>query len=370
MPIARDVATASYGDMTNYVDDITIDNQSTDAAGEQKETTWINTKWPEYLGIYKSIPEVKTAIDMRAIWTVGKGYTTKDARTQIILDSMKGFGRDSFNTILKNMIVTRRICGDSFAEIMWNKERTHPINIKPLDPGSIKIVANDKGVIKRYEQITKTGEKKNVIKFEPRDIFHLVNKRVADEIHGVSDIEALAEIVKASNESFEIQKQVIKHFAKPKYMVGMDTDNQTKIDAFIPKFDEATNKGENIFFPKGTVDPQVLAVPPNSTINILPWRESLKNYFFQVVGIPQIILGSSGEFTESTAKIAYLAFQQSVEDEQLDIETQVWNQLYLRIELSFPATMQNELISDQAKDKAQGTEIQPQDMATGGVPNA
>ena len=198
-----------------------------------------------------------------------------------------------------------------------------------------------------------------------------MNKRVADEIHGVSDIEAIEEIIKANNESFVINKQIIKNFAKPKMMVEIDSDDDAKITAFIKKFDDATSKGDNLFYPKGTVNPSVLAVPSNATLNVLPWREHLKNYFFQVAGIPQIILGSSGEFTESTAKIAYLAFQQSVEDEQLDIEEQIWRQLYLKIELEFPATLQNEMISDTNKDGAtQETGLQPADMATGGVEDA
>jgi len=370
MPISRDLSRASSSNMEEYVDDVVIADRDTDAAGESKETRWINEKWKEYFGIYKEIPEVKIAIDSRALWTVGKGWTTDDPKTEIILENIKGCGIDTFHTILRNLIVTMRIAGDAYAEIIWDEQKhDYPINLKPLDPGSIQIVANKQGRIIRYEQVTKSRGKTSTHKFKTRDIFHICNKRVADEIHGVSDLESLSEIIKANNESFQINKEIIKHFSKPKMTVEIDTDDQTKINDFIIKFDEATNKGENLFYPKGTVKPDVLAVPPNATLNILPWRQHLKDYFYQVVGIPQIILGSSGEFTESTAKIAYLAFQQSVEDDQLYIEDQLWSQLYLKVELSFPATMQNELISDESKDSAQGIEAQPQDQAVtqGGV---
>lgn len=342
------INSAQVGDMGNAVPDITVDSRDTDAATGLDETEYQNTEWSQYLGYYKEIPEVKTAIDMRAIWTLGKGYIA-DPRTTVILDHVKGWGIDSFNSILKNMIVTRRIGGDAFAEIIRAEDGTL-LNLKPLDPGSIKIIVDKKGVIKRYEQISKSGTKTLVQKFKPEEIFHLTNKRVADEIHGVSDIEAIEEIIKANKESFVINKQIVKNFSKPKLLVAMDTDDVTKINTFIDKFDDATNKGDNLFYPKGTVEPTVLAVAPNSTINVLTWRDHLRNYFFQVVGIPQIILGSSGEFTESTAKIAYLAFQQSVEDEQLDIEEQVWNQMFLKIELEFPASLQNEMLSDTSKD--------------------
>jgi hypothetical protein len=318
------------------------------------------------LGIYKLIPEVKTAIDMRAIWTIGKGFKA-DPETTVILDHISGWGTDTFNSILKNMITIKRIGGDAFAEIIRDSDSGTLINLKPLDPGTIKIIVDRKGILKRYEQTNKLGKKDIAInKFKPEEILHFVNKRVGDEIHGVSDIEAIEEIIKANNESFFISKDIIKKFSKPKMMVELDTDDTAKIDAFVAKFDAATNKGENLFYPKGVVNPQVLAVPPNSTLNIMPWREHLKNYFFQVVGIPQIILGSSGEFTESTAKIAYLAFEQSVDDEQNDIEAQVWNQLGLRIELSFPASLRNELLSDTGKDgQNNALGFQPSDTTAG-----
>lgn len=343
------ISSTTVGDMAARVPEIQVKDVNTDGVSNSEETEYQNTKWSNWLGYYKTIPEVKTAIDMRAIWTLGKGYKA-DPYTTVILDHIKGWGRETFNGILKNMIVTRRIGGDAFAEIIRDKEGTL-LNLKPLDAGQIKIVVDRKGIIKHYIQVSKT-EKGVEKKFEKDEIFHLINKRVADEIHGVSDIEAIEAIILANNESFTINKQIIKNFARPKMMVEVDSDDTAKIAAFAVKFDQATALGDNLFYPKGTVSPEVLAVPSGATLNILPWREHLKNYFFQVVGIPQIILGSSGEFTESTAKIAYLAFQQSVEDEQLDIEEQVWNQLYLRIELTFPASLQNELISDQNKDGA------------------
>lgn len=359
----RDIDQANYGDMSSRVDDVTVDAISTDNAGAQKETIFQNSKWTQYFGYYKKIPEVKIAIDTRAIWTIGKGFTTEDAETKVILDHISGWGNDTFNNILKNMIIIRRVNGDSFAEIIRKKDGTL-LNLKPLDPGSIKIIVNEKGIIKRYEQIT--GNK--TIKFEPTQIFHLVNNRVADEIHGVSDIEAIEKIIKASNESFEDMQKLMHRYVKPMMKFILDTDDQAKIDALITKFDEAVNKGENLFIPKGTVDHELIAVPSNATLNPLPWRDHLRNYFFQVVGIPQIIMGSSGEFTESTAKIAYLAFQQSVEDEQRDIEEQIWNQLYLKIKLTFPATMRNELLSmqeDEQKDKGQALGFQPSDVTVG-----
>jgi hypothetical protein len=354
------ISSAQYGDMTNIVKDITIETRTTEGPKDQEETEYLNTKWSTWFGYYKLIPEVKTAIDMRAIWTLGRGFTA-DPETTAILDHISGWGNDTFNSVLKNMMVCKRIGGDAFAEVIRDEKSEILLNLKPLDPGSIKIVVNRQGRIKRYEQITRIkGENK---KFEPKEIFHLINKRVGDEIHGVSDIEAIEQIILANNESFVDIKKMQHRFVKPIMKFMLDTDDTTKISAYAEKMDKCVNLGENIYLPKGTVEHEIVSVPANATLNPLPWREHLKNYFFQVVGIPQIILGSSGEFTESTAKIAYLAFEQSVEDEQKDIEEQVWHQLGLRIELSFPASLRNEMLSDVSKDTGQlNTQINPAGM--------
>lgn len=345
------ITKTTASNMTDNVKDVELTTKDTDGVSEQEETTWMNQNWTKFLGIYKTIPEVKTAIDMRAVWTIGAGYTSEDTRTEVILDHINGNGKEDFNAVLKNIVITKRICGDVFVEIVRDEETDELINLKVLNSGAVRVVFDRKGIIKRYELVSRTGTKESVREFKPRKILHLSNKKVADEIHGTGDIEALEELIKAQNESFVINKDIIKKFSRPKLMVGLDTDDQAKIDAFITKFDSATNKGENLFYAKGSVDtPQVVAIPPNSTMSILAWREHCRNYFFQVVGIPQIILGSSGEFTESTAKIAYLAFEQSVEDEQREIETAIWNQLHLKINLEFPASLRNEMLSDEAKD--------------------
>lgn len=359
------IASTQLSDMNNTVADVTVDGRNTDGPSGLAETEWTNSRWPVWLGIYKEIPEVKIAIDTRAVWTLGKGYTTADPATQVVLDHVSGWGRDTFNSILKNMIITRRIGGDAFAEIIRDPDTGTLLNLKPLDPGTIKIVVDEAGRIKRYEQMAKAKGAPN-IKFKPNEIFHLTNKRVADEIHGVSDIEAIEQIVLANKEVFVDTKKTMHYNVKPRIVFKLDTDDPTKIQEFIAKMDRTVDKGENIYIPKDTVEFEILSVAPNQTLNPLPWRQDLRTYFFQVVGIPQIILGSSGEFTESTAKIAYLAFEQSVEDEQLDIEEQCWNQLQYRINLEFPASLRNELLSDTGKDgAAQNTGFQPSDTTAG-----
>lgn len=355
-----DIDSAIASDLTNAVTDYSVDSKDTDAAGEQKETTWTNTNWPQYFGYYKKIPELNSTIDARATWTVGKGFKA-DEITTMHLDTIKGWGKDTFNTIIENMIRTYFIGGDSFCEIIKDDEGML-INLKPLDPGTIKIVADRKGIILRYEQISKV--KKPNKRFKPEDIFHLARNRVADEIHGVSVIEKLEPIILMRNEAMTDYKQIMHWFVKPRWIFHLDTDDKTKIAAFKAKMDAANEKGENMYIPKDAVIPELMAVAPNATLNPQAWIDNLNDYFYEACATPKIIVGNSKNFTEASAKIVYLAFQQSVEEDQLFIEEQVLAQLNILIELEFPASLENELLSDKAKD-GDMTESKPSETTAG-----
>jgi len=141
------VATDNESSFTDY----SVDAQHTDGVSDEGLTRYTVKNWNQNLGYYKEIPELRAVIDARAGWTNGKGFQA-DPTTTMILDTIKGFGKDSFNTILENMNRTADIAGDSFAEIIRDKEG-NLINIKPLDPSTIVIVAEKTGIIKNYEKI-------------------------------------------------------------------------------------------------------------------------------------------------------------------------------------------------------------------------
>ncbi len=372
----RDLTNTKVTDMSNAVTDYSVDPVNTDGSMDQKETEWVNTDWAEQLGYYKKIPEIKTSIDALARWTIGKGFVTNEI-TEMLLMNFRGIGVDSFNSILKNQIRVKKIGGDSYAEIvrfggLLNKIKSlfrkdnRLLNLKPLNPGVMKTVTNRKGIIIRYEQIDR-DTKKTVQKFKPQEIFHLSNNRIADEIHGTSMIDAVKEIILMRNEAMTDMKQLMHRFVKPRFFFHVDTDNKAEIAALQVKFDEATDKGENILIPKGAVVPELLSVASNATLNPLPWINNLNQYFFQASGVPQIVVGGSQEITEASAKITYLSWEQTVEEEQLDVEEQVLAQLNLEIELEFPASLKNEMLSSESKSETMQAST-PEDTNVQGVP--
>ena len=49
MPETR-ITSAEASNLQNVMKDFGVDIATTDAAGEQKETTWIDTEWNKYFG--------------------------------------------------------------------------------------------------------------------------------------------------------------------------------------------------------------------------------------------------------------------------------------------------------------------------------
>lgn len=354
------IGATDTSDLAQAIKDYEVDQAVTDGAQESGETRYYFTNWPKWYGYYKNIPEFKTVVDTKCKWTIGRGFKA-DEVTTLILDNIKGFGKDTFNSILNNLDRVRYINGDSFAEIIVDDEG-QLLNLKPLDPSSIVVVVSPKGMIKRYEQITKRdGKFKKVRDFKVSEILHLERNRTADEAHGTPLAEGMETLIKMRNESMSDWQKVLHRNVSPVIIWHLDTDDSTQIDSFKAKTATARADVENIYIPMNTVKPEVLSVAPNQTMNPLPWIEALNNYFFQAAGVPDVIIGGTQSLTEASAKIKYLAFQQNVEEDQLYLEEQILTQLNLEIKLNFPASLENEALS--ARDEAQAPQIQSGEAA-------
>ncbi len=357
----NDVSSSVASNLTNVMTDYSVDTRTLDNAGDQKETRWQNTKWTQYHGYYKSIPELRAVIDAKANWTVGKGYET-DPITELILMRIKGNGFDTFNTIIENAVRTYQIGGDSYAEIITD-DRGFLINLKPLDPENIVHIANKSGRIIAFEQTSKIKGKKPR-RFKPEEIFYLPRNRLADEIHGTSMTEALEWIILAKNEAMADQKITFHRFVKPRWIIKLDTDKPAKIATAKAKWDKANDGGENMYVPMGSVEVEQMAISPNSTLNPNAWMEILDAKFYEAANCPKVIVGGAGGFTDAAVKIAYLAFETNIKAEKLFVEEQILSQLNLSLQFKSAASLENGMLSDEAKDgTVQQQTNQPAEMA-------
>jgi hypothetical protein len=135
----------------NSLKGYSVGSQPLDFSGSQKETYWYFTKAAEYFGYYKKIPELKKSVDALALWTAGRGYTTQDSLTKVTLDFVSGWGEDSIDSIFENMLIVKKIIGDSFAEIIEDQETELLINLKPISPERVRIVVDENGITIRYD---------------------------------------------------------------------------------------------------------------------------------------------------------------------------------------------------------------------------
>lgn len=362
-----DIDAATRTDYTNSLTSFenALGTASLDSPTGQEETEWVESKAGTYLQYYESVAALKRAIDLMAVWTVGKGVQAIDANQQVILEDITGNGDDTIDGILQNMVIMYQIIGDSYAEIIRDDDGKL-INLKPLDPSTIKMVYNDKGILKRYEQISKFKGNKTKVEFQPIDIFHLSNKRIGDSMHGQSLVKSVEWVIAARREvELEVRK-MMKHYVKPFMIFHHKTDNTTEIQTAIDKYEKIRELGEDLHIPEGLTKAEVIGIPSNSTLSYMPWIEYLDNQFYKEAGIPEIFVGGGTSFSESSAKIAYLAFEQSISDRRVYIEKQFYSQVGMKIKLPSPASLRNELLNDESKDGPDAqTGFQPSDTTAG-----
>jgi hypothetical protein len=295
---------------------------------------------------------LQAVVNKKAIWTLGRGYEC-DEKTKKVLDRIRGCGKDTFNDIMFNSVVAYTVGGDSFAEIVRNK-RGELRNLKPMNPGSMVVLSNEHGTITKYGQAVLPMEgsvngKPYYQWFEPNDVFHLPWNRLGDECHGRSTVEKLQWVINAINEGQKDLRIIFHRYVKPLIITSVDTDDATEIAAFKTKLDKAVENMENLIIPRGTVDMQRMSIPQYSTLDPLPWLNMLQTYFVMAEGVPEVILGFGRETTEASAKILYLAFQQTVEHNQRFLENQIDAQLGLDVQFNFPENISPELDKDQQK---------------------
>ncbi len=344
--MAPDIASASVSDLTNAVKDYSVPTDRTDAGGEGGPTPWWNNRFSQYLGYYFAIPELKSTIDTKSKWVTGKGVKA-DKKTMKIMNSWIGWGKDTINQLIENMVKTYYVGGDFFAEIIRDGNKI--INLKPLDPETIGIVVNDSGILEHYVQRSKAQGVPNAI-IQRDDMFHLAKNRFADQIHGTSIITAIEEIILMRNESMQDMKIVFHRYVKPLWIWQLDTDDTTKIAAFKTKADKTVANSENIYIPKGAAEAERVSVPQFSTLDPLPWIRDLTDYFYQATNTPDVVLGSAKQTVEASAKILFLGFEQSVRNDQKFIMENFETQLGLKITLEFPTPIEADLIGDEKKD--------------------
>jgi len=324
---------------------------------QEVETNWDSENWNEYLGYYQDHSELKSALTSLAIWTSGKGWTA-DKKTKARLENITGWGEDSFQSIMFNMQVVKKVNGDAFAEIIRNEKGTL-INLKPMNPARTRIVVNGKGIIIRYEELNPKSEP--IRTFQPQDILHFSNDRIANEIHGSSVIQAVKWIVNARKEAMEDWRR-ISHRSSIR-VLRVDMEDTAKYAEIQRDYKAAISSGEVLIIPgtKKESGFEDLVLPPIN--NFLDWIRYLEGLFYQTIGVPKIIATSEGT-GEGASKVGYMTFDPRYVREQTEMEMDLWNQLAIKVKFNRPESIGHNLQETEQKNSSPTT-IQPNDTAVG-----
>jgi len=298
--------------------------------------------WTKWHGIYRSIPEARSTIDVWCNWIVNTKITMDD-KTRKITDRIKGNGKDTFRIIIKNQKRVSKICGDSFAEIIRDKAN-RLINLKPLNPGTIRIEADKYGIIKHFQQIIdKNNPKNNPEPWMPEDIFHVPNDRIADEIHGIPELEKTYNIMKWKHQSMGDLGTMFHRYIYPILEIYAATDDPTELNAIETTYNKSVKNMESRIIPKGAIEKvERVSIPQYSTLDPLPWQQFLRSYWTETSNVPDIIRGKSDEVSLAAGKLNVYSYIEKIKMEQLEYSEMIKSQLGLVITFEEPKEIEPE----------------------------
>lgn len=349
------ISSATTTNFSGTVPDFIVNAKRLDAINaNESEHYWYFENATTYWGYYLSIPEIFSAANALATWTVSRGWECEDKTMKVQLDNVRGMGKDTFTQLIWNHEVVKLIIGDAFMEIKRNKSN-NVINMIPISPERVRIVFDNGGMIKRYDAWNGSEWRK----IDKNNMLHSSNKRIADQLHGTSQIEASKFIIDARNEALS-DERIIKHRDKALGIAYYETDKAGKISYANSQIEKAVKNGEMVGLPKDTVEIQ--AYPSRSSEDRTGWISYLENFFYQVFGVPRSIVSSDGT-SEVGGKMGHVIFETVYSKEQLDLEEDLWNQQAIRIKFNRPPSlggMQPDL--DVSKNTGQQN-IQPNDMS-------
>ena len=344
------------------VPDYKVSAKTIDEAGPQPETYWYNSNWSTYLGYLKTIPEYRNAVRALAIYTCGRGWTSEDPRVVPMLENIRGWGEDTFDSIMQDMIIVKKTNGDAYCEIMRNKDNPETIiNLKKLNPARVRHVVDPQGILIGYDWMTADG-KTAMKRIQVQDMFHICNDRITNEIHGTSVLESMKFIIEWLNEMMSDLRRLM-HRSTVRVMY-IDVDNTTKLQTVREQYKDAIKNGEVLILPgrKGDVEFEELNVPPTEAwLTVIRFA---RDYFYEVLGVPKVITGGTQESTEASSKIGYQTFEQPYITEQRLLEQDIWNQLAIRVKFDRPKSLLDDLAGEQQANQSQ-VGFQPSEMMPG-----
>ncbi len=331
----------------------TTNPEDVDRAGINIEP-WQSTKWTTYNSYYKNHVSTKAVINKLSLWTLGEKIEA-DKKTLKILERIVGWGKETATQVFDNQLRIEHVNGDSYAEIVTkNNEDIKPdgsnlLNLKPLNPGQMKHVVGDNGMLESYIQVNTDGTETPL---RLNQVFHLSLNRTADEIHGTGDIESIMTFLDKIKQVDEDMAVLFHRFVVPLVIWQLNTDDETAMSEFKTQSKKARNGGDDMVISDKATDWKLLeaGIGVGKIINPMEWRNKWTEEVIKGGTVPALIMAIEAGTTEASSKMVTLAWEKTIKKEQLDFEQQVKLQLHLDINLPQSITIEQNLAEDNRKD--------------------
>lgn len=353
------ISRATTTNFSNVVSDFIVASKSLDAVSpNQDETYWYFTKAREHYGYYTAIPEIFSAANALVTWAFTRGWKVVDSadnevvgsEMKVQLDHVRGQGKDTFTKIICSHAIDKLIVGDAFTQVKRDKNKI--VNMIRISPERVRLVFSKAGLLKRYDAWNGTEWKAIPL----NEMLHSSNKKIADEMHGTSQIIAAKKIIDARNEALD-DERIIKHRDKALGIVYYQTDKSSKITYANEQIELSVKNGEMVGLPEGTA--KIEPYPSRSSEDRTGWIQYLENFFYQIFGVPRSIASSDGT-SEVGGKMGHVIFEPIYTREQMEMEDDLWTQHAIRIKFNRPPSLGG-LQMDESKNTTQN--IQPNDTA-------
>jgi hypothetical protein len=347
------ISASTTTNLSGAVPDFIVNSRALDAINPNSdETYWYFDNATKYYGYYLNIPEIFNAANAMATWAFGAGWSVQSPDLRVQLEHVVGMGSETFSRLIWQHEVVKLICGDAFLE--FKKEENKIVNIIPISPERVRVVFNKEGMIKRYD----TWNGKEWKKIEKKNMLHSSNKRIADQLHGTSNIEPAQFIIDARNEALD-DERTIKHRDKALGIAYYQTDKSGKISYANTQIENAVKNGEMVGLPQDTV--KIEPWPSKSSEDRTAWIQYLENFFYQIFGVPRSIATSDGT-SEVGGKMGNVNFEPTYAKERYDMEDDLWVQQNIIVVFEKQASLGGLVQQDQAKNTGQ-TNIQPNNVS-------
>jgi len=346
-----DLLKSTTTDFTNTVPDFIMEAKALDVDNADGETIYYFQNAVSDIGYYANDPIVNSAANGMATWAFGRGVVYQDPDTQAEFEHFSGRGNDTFMTLMWNHEVIKLVVGDAFMEIIRADTKDLILNLLPISPERVRVISKS-GLIKRYE----VWDGQIWVKIKTKNMYHTSNKRIGDQIHGTSQINAIRKTIDARQEA-EADERVIKHRDKALGIVKYKTNNVGKIEYANKQIENGVKNGEMIGLPEDTAE--ILPYPSKSSEDRQSWISSRENFAFATFGVPRNIITSDGT-SEVGGITGHLSFEQTYGKEQSDEEANIWNKMARKLKFNRPPSLAPQTQDNNQKNTGLTT-IQPQE---------